>query len=144
VSEENIAVVRRLFDEVWSGGDLELIDELCSEDFVNHDPVMGEGDRQSAKQTVSTYRGAFPDLEIEVLDIFAVGDKVCARWRAQGTFENEIMGQQPTGERGEPVEGLSIDRFEDGKIAETWGQWDTLRFMRNIGAIPEQAAAPAS
>jgi hypothetical protein len=54
------------------------------------------------------------------------------------------MGQQPTGERGEPVEGLSIDRFEDGKIAETWGQWDTLRFMRNIGAIPEQAAAPAS
>ena len=63
------------------------------------------------------------------------------RWRAEGTFENEFLGQQPTGKKGEPVEGIGIDRFEGGRVAESWGQWDTLRFMRNIGAVPDAAEA---
>ena len=46
--------------------------------------------------------------------------------------------------KGEPVSGISINRFEDGKVAESWTQWDTLRFMRNIGAIPEAAEVPAA
>jgi predicted ester cyclase len=62
---------------------------------------------------------------------------VVIRWIAEGTFQNEFMGLQPTGERGNPVRGIAIDRFNDsGKIVETWGQWDTLTFMRDIGAIP--------
>jgi predicted ester cyclase len=144
MAEDNIATTRRVFDEVWSEGELDLLDELCTEDFVNHDPVMGDSDRDAAKQVVSTYRGAFPDLELEILDVFGVDDKVVTRWRADGTFENEIMGQQPTHEKGEPVEGIAIDRFEGDVIAESWAQWDTLRFLRNIGAIPEEAATAAS
>ena len=53
------------------------------------------------------------------------------------------MGQQPTGQKGEPVQGITIDRFEEGKIAESWTQWDTMQFMKNIGAVPEGAAAGA-
>ena len=45
--------------------------------------------------------------------------------------------------QGDPVRGITIDRYEGGKIAESWTQWDTLTFMRNIGAIPEEAAASA-
>jgi steroid delta-isomerase-like uncharacterized protein len=143
MAEENIATARRMLEEVFGGGDVELIDELCTEDFVGHDPVAGDSDREGLKQVVSGYREAFPDLEFEILDIFAAGDKVVTRWRGNGTFEHEIMGQQPTHQKGEPVEGIGIDRFEDGKLAEAWGQWDTLRFMRNIGAIPEEVAAGA-
>jgi hypothetical protein len=54
------------------------------------------------------------------------------------------MGQQPTGEKGEPTEGISIDRFdEDGKMVETWNHWDTIGFMREIGMISEGASAAA-
>jgi len=141
---DNIATARRVLEEVFGQGDVDLIDELCTEDFVGHDPVAGDTDRDAFKQVVSGYREAFPDLEFEILDVFAAGDKVVTRWSANGTFEKEIMGQQPTGEKGDPVEGIGIDRFEGDKIAEAWGQWDTLRFMRNIGAIPEEAATAAS
>jgi len=144
MSEENIAVTRRTFDEVWNEGDLDVIDEVTAEDFVDHDPVLGDGDRDTIKSAVENYRAAFPDLEMTIHDIFAAGDKVVCRWTAQGTFENEMMGREPTGERGNPVEGITIDRFEDGKIVEAWGQWDVLRFMKNIGAIPDEAATPAS
>jgi hypothetical protein len=55
------------------------------------------------------------------------------------------MGLPPTREKGNPVTGIGIDRFdENGKIVEAWGQWDTLTFMRDIGAIPEQTPAAAS
>ncbi|MEK6276785.1 MAG: ester cyclase [Actinomycetota bacterium] len=140
MSRENIEASRRVIEEGFSGGNLDVVDEVCSDDFTSHDPIAGEQDAEGVKQSMSGYREAFPDLEVTIEDIFAAGDKVVIRWTAIGTFENEFMGQQPTGERGNPVEGIAIDRFEDGKIAETWAQWDTLGFLRNIGAVPDQAA----
>ena len=138
--EESIAVSQRILKEAFSEGNLDLIDELCTEDFVGHDPLLGDQDREAAKQSMAGYRAAFPDLSFSVDDCFAADDKVVTRWTATGTFENELMGLQPTGERGQPIEGINIDRFEDGLIAESWTQWDTMQFMRDIGAVPEGAA----
>jgi predicted ester cyclase len=143
MSRENIATARRVLDEAFNEGRLEVLDEICTEDFVDHDPLMGDRDMEGLKQSIAGYREAFPDLEITIDEIFAAGDKVVTRWTAQGTFENEIMGQQPTGEKGDPVHGIGIDRFEGDKIAEAWGQWDALQFMKNIGAVPAGAEAAA-
>jgi steroid delta-isomerase-like uncharacterized protein len=141
MSRENMATAQRFFDEAWNKGNLEVIDEICAEGFVGHDPLMGDADRETAKQRIAAYREAFPDLQISVEEIFAAGDRVVTRWTAQGTFQNAMMGLQPTGQKGDPIEGIGIDRMEDGKIAEAWGQWDTMKFMQNIGALPEGAAA---
>jgi steroid delta-isomerase-like uncharacterized protein len=141
MSEENIAVVRRLIDEVRNQGRLEVIDELANEDFVGHDPAVGgEFDRESVKPQIQMYRSAFPDLHLEIEEIFACGDKVVMRWRSEGTFENELMGAQPTHQKV-TITGITIDRFEDGKVVEEWDQWDNLKLMRDIGAIPEMQAA---
>ena len=143
-TQENIGVSRRLLEETFGEGKLELIDELCADGYVDHDPIMGDHGRESVKDTVAGYRKAFPDLKMTVEDSFAADDRVVIRWKAEGTFENEFMGQQPTGEKGEPVYGIGIDRFEDGKVAESWTQWDTLRFMRNIGAMPDAVEVPSA
>ena len=143
MSVENTNTVRRLFEEAWSQGKIELFDELCSEGFVDHDPLLGEGDRQALKDRVSSYRAAFPDLTFTIEEIFAAGDRVITRWSGVGTFENELMGFAPTGEKRDPIEGIGISRFDDGKVVETWTQWDALRFMKNLGAIPEEVAATA-
>jgi steroid delta-isomerase-like uncharacterized protein len=143
MSQENIATSRRFTEEAFNRGNLSVFDQVSTEDFVGHDPLMGDQDREGDKQSISGYRDAFPDLHLTIEDIFAAGDKVAYRWSVEGTFENEIMGLQPTGERGSPVRGITIDRFEGDKIAESWSQWDTLTFMRDIGAIPSEAAASA-
>ena len=137
--EQTIAVSQQLIKEAFGGGNLDLIDELCTDGYVYHDPLTGEQDREASKQQVAAYRAAFPDLEFTIEDSFAAGDRVVTRWIAQGTFENEMMGLQPTGKRGQGIEGITIDRFEDGLVAESWTQWDTLQFMRDLGAIPEGA-----
>ena len=142
MAQANIETSRRLIEEGFSQGRLELLDELCADGFVSHDPIAGDQDIEAVKQTFSGYREAFPDLTFTIDDIFAADDKVVMRWTAMGTFQNEFMGLQPTGERGDPVTGMNIDRYDDdGKLAETWGQWDTLTLMRDIGAIPDAAAA---
>jgi steroid delta-isomerase-like uncharacterized protein len=143
MSRENIALARRVLEDAFNKGELSVIDDVCADGFVDHDPLMGDGSKEELKQRIATYRDAFPDLEITIDEIFAAGDRVVTRWNATGTFQNPIMGLEPTGDKGPPVQGIGIDRIENGKIVESWGQWDTLRFMRNIGAIPEEAATTA-
>jgi steroid delta-isomerase-like uncharacterized protein len=141
MADDNIATARRVLEDAFSEGRLEILDEVLAEDFVDHDPIMGDQDREAVKRTIAGYRDAFPDLHFTVDDAFAAGDKVVLRWTGVGTFEKEFMGQQPTGEKGDPVMGISIDRFDGEKIAESWVQWDTLTFLKDIGAMPEAAAA---
>ncbi len=143
-THENTAVARRLLEETFGEGKLELIDECCTDAYVDHDPIRGAHDRDSLKDMVGGYREAFPDLTLTVEDAFGADDKVVVRWKAEGTFENAFMGQEPTHEKGEPVYGIGISRFEDGKIAESWTQWDTMRFMKNIGAMPDAVAVPSA
>ncbi len=143
-AEANIQASRRAIEEAFGKGRFEVLDEICAEGWVGHDPIAGDQDLAASKQTMAGYRDAFPDLSFTVEDIFASGDKVAIRWSGTGTFENEFMGQPPTGEKGEPTRGISIDRYdEDGKLAETWNQWDTLGFMRQVGMLPAEASASA-
>ena len=144
MSQANIDASRRVIEEAFSDGRLEVLDEVCAEDCVSHDPLTGDQGLAEMKQSISMYRDAFPDLTFTVDDAFAADDKVVMRWTGSGTFENEFMGLQPTHEKGSPIHGISIDRFdENGKLVETWGQWETLTLMRDIGAIPEAASAGA-
>jgi steroid delta-isomerase-like uncharacterized protein len=143
MSQENIAASQRLIEEAFNQGNLDVIDELVADGFVDHDPLMGDQDVAGAKQSIAGYREAFPDIHFEIDDVFAAGDMVVYRWTGNGTFENELMGLQPTHEKGDPVRGVTIDRFEGGKVAESWTHFDTLTLMRNVGAVPTEAGAPA-
>lgn len=144
MSQANIETSRRVIEEAFGEGKAEILDEVCADGFVDHDPIQGDQDVESVKQRIHEYKAAFPDLEFTIEEVFAAEDKVVIRWSGQGTFENEFMGQQPTHEKGDPVRGIGIDRFdEEGKIVEAWAQWDVLTFMRTIGLVPEATQAPA-
>jgi len=144
MGQANIEASRRVIEEGFGEGRIEVLDELCAEGFVDHDPIQGDQGLDGVKQRITEYKTAFPDLEFTVEDVFAAGDKVVIRWSGQGTFENEFMGRQPTHEKGDPIHGIGIDRFdENGKIVEAWAQWDVLTFMRIVGMLPEGAEAAA-
>jgi steroid delta-isomerase-like uncharacterized protein len=140
-THDHIAVSRRVIDEAFNGGNYDVIDEVTADGFVDHDPLMGDQDKESVKQAISGYREAFPDLHCDIEEIFDAGDKVVYRWSANGTFANSFMGLEPTHEKGDPVKGITIDRYEGDKVAESWSEWDTLTLMRDIGAVPQAATA---
>jgi steroid delta-isomerase-like uncharacterized protein len=140
-TEANAAAARRVTDDAFNHGRLEVFEEVCSPDVVSHDPAEPEDVRgiEAHKARVGVYRAAMSDLEVVFDDLIASGDKVVSRWTARGTNDGELMGMPATGRRVE-ITGISIDRFDaDGKLVETWDQWDNAGFMAQLGLTPEAA-----
>ena len=142
-AEGNIATSRRIAEEVWTGRNLDLLDELMADDHVNHDPADPEDvrGRDAFRERVIAYQTAMSDLRVSFDEIFGSGDFVAARWNAAGTNDGELAGMPATGRRI-VITGLTIERYDgDGRLAESWDQWDNLGFMQQLGLIPEEAVA---
>jgi steroid delta-isomerase-like uncharacterized protein len=140
--EELKAIARREVDEIFTAGDLAVVDELYAADYIGHDPTRPEPIRGPAgvKEQVSGYRTAFPDLQLTADEIVAEGDLVVTRWTATGTHEGELFGVTPTG-RQVTATGISIIRVAGGKIVEDWTSWDALGLMQQLGALPAPTTA---
>ena len=137
--EENKTVIRRFLKEVFEGGNLELVDELFAPDYVLHDPAVPDEVRgpEGIKQYVSMYRSAYPDTRFTVEDQISEGDRVVTRWTGQGTQQGELMGISPTGNQV-TVTGIEFDRVSEGKMQETWVNYDALGMMQQLGVVPQQ------
>jgi predicted ester cyclase len=122
VSEANKTVVRRLVNEVLNGGNLELIDELYA-------PELAE----AAKRWITPFRASFPDVQMEIVELIAEGDKVVGRFTCSATHLGDWLGHAPTGRRFERVDEVSIFRFCDGRIVHVWSLEDTLGRLRQLG-----------
>lgn len=137
MTEANKAVSRRLVEEVFNDGRLEVVDEIVTPDFIGHDPASPEPiiGPEGAKRNAEGYRAAFSDMKLTLEDEIADGDRVVTRWTARGTHDGELFGIPATGKQA-TVTGMTIDRIVDGRIAESWNNWDTLGLLQQLGAIP--------
>ncbi len=80
---------------------------------------------------------AFPDGRVEVVDQVAEEDRVAVRWSFVGTHEGPLDSLPATGRKVE-LDGISIHRIEDGRVAETWEASNTLLFLQQLGVIPTE------
>jgi len=139
VSEENRQKARRMLEEAFGQGKVELVEEILDPDFVCYDPNSEAGEVRGAdtiKQEIEWFRSAVPDLTYTVDDQVAEGDKVVSRYTATGTHQGEFFGVPATGNRIE-MSGIHIDRFdENGKMIEEWPEYDLLGAMKQMGAVP--------
>ena len=141
--QENKALARRVFDEIWSEGRFDVAEDLLSPDFVARppsgmqEPLQGP---QAATEFIRRLRDGFPDIRFEVEDMIAEGDLVAARWAATGTHDGDFMGFEPT-ENTATIDGMTFLRFRDGRIVEGWTQLDALALMKTIGAMRESLRA---
>ena len=135
---------RRAFEEAFNEGKFELTDQYTAPDAVSHDPALPPGMRdmrgpELLRRLVQMYRNAFPDVRITVDEVISAADKVVLRWHSEGTHRGELEGYAPTGARGS-VTGITIDHWKDGKVAESWVEWDNLGLARQIGAAPPEGS----
>lgn len=150
--EDNQAIVRRAFEEIWNAGNLDLADDLYAPNHCNNDPVFPSvvPGPEGISTTVAVFRAAFPDLQFTIEDLFAVEDRVVSRWTAQGTHAADLKGigpiiaGVPATQKHVTVKGMSIARVEDGKIQESWNNWDALGLMRQLGVFSSGHAVDSS
>lgn len=146
---------RRIFEDVWNRKDLDAIDEIIAADYVHHDassPAVPRG-TEGYKQFVKSYMNAFPDAHFTIDDAFTAGQNEdgestagrseVTRWTVAGTHQGELAGILPTGRRFS-VSGISIARVANGKIIESWNNWDALGLMQQLGVVPTEAKGRAA
>jgi len=128
VEENNKALVRRFFEEVYNRGNLDKADDLLSPDYVDHGVPPGKyAGREGLKRSVAKQRAASSDLHFHIEEQIAEGDKVVTRLIGSGTHDRErFMGLAPTGARI-TMENIIISRVVEGKIVEERGVRDASR-----------------
>jgi predicted ester cyclase len=135
------ALLRRVADEVWTAGKLDVIDELFAADYRGWSPTDGEIRGPSGiRELVERYRTAFSGTTMTADRIIAEGDWVTMTWTARGTHTGDLMGIAPTG-REVTVTGIQVERVADGKLVEGYGTFDALGMLQQLGAVP--AGIPA-
>lgn len=132
-AEANERVVRRILEEVVEGGRLDEVENLYTEDAVEHTPM---GDVTGHEGLRESFRSldAFSDYSVTVEDLISEGDTVAVRMTERGTHDGELMGIEPTG-RSFEHESMAFLRLEDGKVAEWWVLPDNLGLMRQLGVV---------
>ena len=137
-AEENKEKVRRLYEEAYGEGKVEVVDEVLHSDFVCYDPNSESGEirgPEAVKGEIEYFRNA--GLTFTVEDQIAEGDKVVTRWTAAGHHQGEFFGVAPTGKRIE-MTGISIERFDEGgKLIEERPEYDLIGALRQLEAVPE-------
>jgi steroid delta-isomerase-like uncharacterized protein len=127
------------FHDTLGTGDAELvakmIDELADPQVQVRTPLpLKTTGAQALKEVSLTLLRAYPDLRLTVEDLIAEDDKVVGRTVVTGTHRGDYLGITPTGKTVKYDE-IFIFRFEDGRIAETWGVVDVLAQLRQLGAV---------
>ncbi len=133
-TEESKALVRRITEEIWTKGRLELIDELIGDDFVDHVDIPGlEGvGRERYRASVEAVRAAFPDYREEIVWLIGEDHLAVSFALLSGTHEGSFYGMEPTG-RKVRYHAMGALRFASGQAVERWGLGDSLVMMQQLG-----------
>lgn len=134
MSEENKAIIRRLYNEVHSGGNIDVIDEIYAHDVEIHVPGLPQDPYgpESIKQMISTIRNTFPGVMVTIEEILADDDKVVAYVAWRGPHVGREQGASPYA----PMVGwprIDIYRLFDGKIVEQWADRDDAGALHQLG-----------
>ena len=134
--ETNKATVRRYYEEVKNQGNLALLEELATPDYVEHNPIPGQeqglaGLRQRAEMMARAFR-----VDITVEDMIAAGDRVVVRFTNHVLHQGTFMGLPATG-KSATVQGIAVHSLQDGRIAERWILVDNFSLLMQLGAFPQ-------
>jgi steroid delta-isomerase-like uncharacterized protein len=136
-TEQNKAILRQVYEAAFHQRNLDALDEVIAPDSIDHNlPPEQPPGLEGAKQVFSSFHTAFPDLQVNVEDMIAQGDKVVARLTVRGTHQGEFMGITPTGYQV-TFTGIDIVRIADGKVVERWGNFDDLGMMQQLGLMEQ-------
>jgi len=134
---DNIDLVSEFHQRVLTEKDLDAVEDLVAEDYIEHNPAFPDGELRGRENLTSFWEElfeAFPDLWISEKDAFAEGDTVVTRHIGRATHEGEFMDLEPTGREFE-IDGIDIYRIENGKLTESWISLDMMGMMQQLGVI---------
>jgi predicted ester cyclase len=135
--ESDLAAMCRIPLEAFEHGNLEVIDEVVSPDYVENVPLPPGSPTGIAglKGFITGLRSAFPDLHYEILKTVSQGDTHVLYTKTSGTMKGDFQGMPASGKRAAWDE-VHIARVAEGKLAEHSAVYDQLGMLQQLGFVP--------
>jgi steroid delta-isomerase-like uncharacterized protein len=134
-AEDRKALSRRAM-ELWSSDTIDTPESIYAKNYVNHQPddIVGVATRDldSWKELFTAFGRAFPKATVKIVMQIAQDDRIATFWELTGTHKGEFVGFAATNKKATST-GINIDRFEKGKIVETWVVWDKYSWLKQLG-----------
>lgn len=135
-AEANRELVARYYAAVGAAGDLTDLETFISPEYIDHNAEPGSPrGPELVRAHFTAIRTTFPDFSMSIEQMLADGDFVVTRVSGRGTHDGEWMGIPPSG-RVVHLRGINIDRIATGRIAEHWGEADTVGMLVQMGVDP--------
>jgi predicted ester cyclase len=134
--DANKALVRRLYEEGFNEGNLDVVDEIVAP-VVTHDPIILDAPTgpDSIRGGIEMIRKAFPDFHVEVIDLVAEDDKVASFVVMSGTNTGDYRRGGATNKKG-TMRAFLLWRVAGGRLVESWGMADRFQFLQQLGVVP--------
>ncbi|HEV2195157.1 MAG TPA: ester cyclase [Candidatus Acidoferrum sp.] len=143
--DDNVAVGKRWFEEVWNQRKSKSVTELLAADAVMHGISESGEDVRGPEGFLALHAkllSAFPDMQFTLHDCFGSGDKIVVRWTATMRHTGPGLGIAATGAEIK-LRGMGIARISGGKVQETWDNWDRMAMFEQIDAAVKAQSAGA-
>jgi len=134
MSEQNKAIARNFIERTWNQRDMNAVKQLMDPSHVPHGPVTDQFPQgiEGTKAFMSTFLTAFPDTKATIEKQEAQGDQVKTTLTFTGTQTGVLMDNPATGKKV-TVPVTVTDKIVNGKIVETWSEWDAMDMMQQLG-----------
>ena len=129
-------LIRTLIDDVFNRGNLSVLDAIIHPEYQYTSPDSQLQGIDQLKEFILAFRRAFPDLSLQIDDLFTYDDRSCTAFTLRGTHEEDFMGI-PATKKSVQVQGMVMSRFKDNKIFEDREILDNLSLFQQLGVIPE-------
>lgn len=134
MSEQNIQTVRKVFEGVWNEGDTSIAAQIYADSYVAHIANVSStiAGMDEFIQFVALFRALSPDLSFTIDDQICQADKVATRWTVRIQNKGDFSGNGVVGEEI-AVTGMSMHRLVDGRLVESWDNWDAMTAFQSLG-----------
>lgn len=124
---------------LWSSGSADWLEDLVAPGYINHQEPLAKGGERTVgledwKDVIKGYHEAFSDSQVKILTEIAEGAQVAVHWEFSAKHTGEYLGRAASGKIA-TWRGITIDRFENGKIVETWTVWDKYGMFEDLGFV---------
>jgi predicted ester cyclase len=131
-------LLRRMFEEVVNQGRLDVIDELVTEDFLDHGPFGDIAGRDGFSEMIAVWRAAVPDVHCEIDHVVSDGELVGWLVHTTGTHTGDELGFPATYRRFSTV-SANLCRLRDGRAVEHWAEQGMFPMLVQLGVDPVPA-----
>ncbi|HEX3355527.1 MAG TPA: ester cyclase [Tepidisphaeraceae bacterium] len=128
-------VIQRFVEEALNQHNLNVLDEIVTENFIEHFPFPGQGPgREGLRDVLRAFLAAFPDMRWRIEEQIGEGETVVTRFNFSATHRGEFLGVPASG-KAVNVWGVVIDLVRDGRMAESRIIMDMVSMLKQMGAM---------